>query len=405
MSPRHPYWARSLLVVGASTATLLLTTALSEQGCGTTYYADKDADSYGDPNDSTGGGATPPVGYVSDNTDCNDLDASIHAGASELPYDGLDQDCDGKDLVDVDGDGLASTAVGGPDCNDNDATAFSGYRSQEAGLTLSYACNGTYLQGSPENEVGRADNEQQHAVTLTHAFKVSTTLVTQTQFQTLMGYNSSGYKSCGGSCPVENVSWSEAAAFANALSASVGLPACYTCSGTGASVTCTAPANPYACKGYRLPTEAEWEYTARAGSTAAFSNGGNLAEANVSSCTGGVPLYDASQQLIGLLTDFAWYCGNTSPAQTRPVAQLKDNSWGLYDVSGNVYEWTHDFYDDYPVSAVTDPVGGTSGGTRIIRGGSFLDEPQYVRVAYRSDFNPANRADIIGFRVVRSVSP
>lgn len=257
--------------------------------------------------------------------------------------------------------------------------------------------------GSPEAEVGRESNELQHAVTLSHAFYAGMTEVTQAQFQAVVGYNPSGYKSCGGNCPVESVSWSEAAAFANALSVSASLPACYTCTGSGASITCSQPADPYLCQGYRLPTEAEWEYATRAGETAAFPNGGNLLDADISQCNSSVMLVDAALQPVETLGSLAWYCGNNNPTGTKPVAQLTANAWGLYDVIGNVYEWCHEGFDDYSSEASVDPVGIASTVSRVVRGPGFLDEPLYQRSAYRSNACPTSRSNLIGFRVVRSV--
>ena len=129
------------------------------------------------------------------------------------------------------------------------------------------------------------------------------------------------------------------------------------------------------CPGFRLPTEAEWEYACRAGTTGAR---------------------------YGDLGDVAWYDGN-SGSSTHPVRGKQPNAWGLYDTLGNVWEWCWDWWDsDYPQGVVTDPVGPGSGSYRVLRGGSWNTDAQYARAACRSDWTPGNR-DVLGFRLARSL--
>lgn len=249
---------------------------------------------------------------------------------------------------------------------------------------------GTFNMGSPGGESCHQTNEVLHAVTLTHGFAISARETTQGEFQATMGYNPSAFAACGSGCPVESVSWHEAAAYCNALSAKQGLTACYTCAGSGATVSCevgssyAAAGGLYLCKGYRLPTDAEWEYAYRAGTTTALYSGG------VSSCTGS----DGNAGSIG------WYkqnAGNTP----HPVGQKAANTWGLHDVAGNVWEWAHDRYlDNLGAGAVTDPTGPATGPDRLCRGGSWLNEPQHMRAAWRGKCGgaPNVRAHWLGFR-------
>jgi formylglycine-generating enzyme required for sulfatase activity len=259
---------------------------------------------------------------------------------------------------------------------------------------------GTFTMGSPNDELGRLDREgPQHQVTLTRSFYLQTTEVTQAQWESVMGNNPSYFSGCGGDCPVETVNWWEAIAYVNQLSVAEGLPTCYTLSGCGATLpgqgmTCTGVTvnatggNPYLCQGYRLPTEAEWEYAYRAGTTTAFYNGG----ISVPDCS-----YDANLDAIG------WYCGN-SGSTMHPAAQKVPNAWGLYDMSGNVLEWVWDWYSStyYSSSPAEDPLGPESGSSRVLRGGSWSDYAQGCRAAYRSSAAPGSRVHYLGFRPARS---
>ena len=250
---------------------------------------------------------------------------------------------------------------------------------------------GSIQMGSPTSEKCRnTANETQHSVTLSKKFMMMTTEVTQGQYKAVTGASPSNFTSCGTMCPVENVTWHEAAAYSNALSSKAGLTGCYTCSGSGKSVSCTeatsyAGQKVYTCPGYRLPTEAEWEFAYRAATSTAFYNGG------ITSCTG----KDANLDKIG------WYCENSS-GTTHPVGQMTANAWGLYDMAGNVWEWCHDWYGSYPSSAVTDPVG-TSGSSRVFRGGGWSTYADRARAAFRYSFGPGGRSTSLGFRLVRSV--
>jgi formylglycine-generating enzyme required for sulfatase activity len=191
------------------------------------------------------------------------------------------------------------------------------------------------------------------------------TEVTQGEWQAVMGSNPSHFKNCGANCPVEQVSWDDAVGYANALSRREGLPECYAGS-TFTGLTCT---------GYRLPTEAEWEYAARAGTTTATH---------------------ADRGTV------AWFSEN-SGSETHPVGQKQPNAWGLYDMLGNVWEWTSGWYDRYPSGPVADPTGTGAGLNRVYRGGSWRLNARYARAAYRDNDRPVNRSNALGFRLVRTV--
>jgi formylglycine-generating enzyme required for sulfatase activity len=181
------------------------------------------------------------------------------------------------------------------------------------------------------------------------------------------------------------------------VSDEAGLVECYTCVGSGSAFACTLHRDfdkPYDCPGYRLPTEAEWEYAARAGTASAYSNGGSLHDGDWNTCTGKLELDDGS-----LLDDIAVYCGNqgTSP---ELVGSKAANPWGLYDMHGNVQEWVSDWYGGYDGDE-EDPSGGL-GTMKSVRSGSVGSTPSDVRSAARMSSMPGNPSASIGFRLARS---
>ncbi len=223
---------------------------------------------------------------------------------------------------------------------------------------------GRFEMGSPVSEKDRDSDETQHTVTVTRAFWLGKTEVTQGEWRRAMGSNPSSFKRCGDNCPVENVSWHDAVMYCNARSRQEGIEPCYDgdrFKGLG-------------CTGYRLPTEAEWEYAARAGTTGAR---------------------------YGDLDAIGWYDANSGNT-THPVGQKRANAWGLSDMLGNVWEWTSDSYGAYG-GAATDPLGPASGAFRVYRGGDWYLDASYLRAARRSNLTPGRRGSYLGFRLSRSV--
>ncbi|MFH1024246.1 MAG: formylglycine-generating enzyme family protein [Planctomycetota bacterium] len=219
------------------------------------------------------------------------------------------------------------------------------------GMTLVWIPPGEFMMGSPDNEPGRGEDEgPQHKVKITKGFYMGATEVTQAQWKAVMGDNPSNFK--GDDLPVEQVSWNDCQVFLKKFSDKEG-------------------------KTYRLPTEAEWEYACRAGTTTRFCFGDD---------DGGLGAY-------------AWFYGN-SGNQTHAVGTKKSNAFGLYDMHGNVWEWCQDRFGAYPSGDVTDPTGATSGSDRVLRSGSWFGTPEFCRSACRVRGDPAIRSNICGFRVV-----
>ena len=264
---------------------------------------------------------------------------------------------------------------------------------------------GTFDMGSPTGESCRDTDEDSHNVKLSRAFEISNIEVTQAQFSARMGYNPSTY-SCS-NCPVETVAWHAAAAYCNALSTEAGLPSCYSCSSQTVNKmlkwSCDndksyAKSKIYKCPGFRLPTEAEFEYAYRANTDWPYYIGKNEST-KCTSCDKKNP--DLMLNIIG------WYCGN-SMAQPNPVGTKIPNTWGLYDMAGNVTEWCHDWYDKYsfvPGNTLLDPWGAEKSNTRVVRGGDTGDKAQSLRAAFRSDLKPTVTMASVGFRCARILVP
>jgi formylglycine-generating enzyme required for sulfatase activity len=246
---------------------------------------------------------------------------------------------------------------------------------------------GTFTMGSPSSEPDRDSYEgPQHQVTV-KSFYMGKYEVTQREWQELMGTtaaqqrnmaqqaaNASGWslRGEGEHYPMYYVSWFEAVEYCNKRSVKEGLTPAYR--GSGNSITCDWSAN-----GYRLPTEAEWEYAAKGGNKNFLTY-----------------LYAGSNSAGAV----AWYDGN-SGGTTRPVGTKAPNDLGIYDLSGNVYEWCWDWYGDYGSGAQTNPAGPVSGSYCVIRGGSWYGSARYLRSSLRGGNGPSVRDVILGFRLVR----
>jgi formylglycine-generating enzyme required for sulfatase activity len=214
-------------------------------------------------------------------------------------------------------------------------------------------------------------------VQITRPFYLGATEVTQGQYRAVTGANPSGSKESD-DLPVETVTWFDAVEFCNALSAKERLKPYYRIDGIGDNRTVTIPA-PNG-EGYRLPTEAEWEYACRAGSTTKYSFGDDAAG----------------------LGEYAWHDGN-SGKNTHPVGQKRPNAWALYDMPGNVFEWCWDGYgaNYYGQSPGTDPVGPSQAAVRVLRGGGWVSSPRYCRTADRYRHTSGFRSSYLGFRLAR----
>ena len=220
------------------------------------------------------------------------------------------------------------------------------------GMEFMWIEAGRFLMGSPEHEEGREVDELQHEVQIREGFWMKKYEVTQGEWESVMGGNPSYHNECGPRCPVEQVSWFDAEDLVRRLNGRE--------SGKGYR--------------YRLPTEAEWEYAARSGTTGAR---------------------------YGELDEIAWYSGN-SGSTLRPAGQKRATAWGLHDMLGNVFEWTADWYGKYPSSLVTGPQGPSTGSYRVIRGGGWYGYAGDVRSANRDGKSPGDRIGSVGFRLVRT---
>lgn len=218
--------------------------------------------------------------------------------------------------------------------------------------------SGSFVMGSPDNEAARGNDEgPQRTVSINYALAVGKFEVTQGQWRAVMGNNPSYFKDCGDQCPVESVSWNDAQEYIKRLNSKSG-------------------------QSYRLLTEAEWEYAARAGTSTHYHFGNDESG----------------------LANYAWY-GEYSSGRTHPAGQKQANAWGLYDMHGNVWEWVQDCYANSYANAPTDGKAQTQSGCdrRVRRGGSWNSGAHFLRSAFRDDYASDIRGVNIGFRIARTL--
>jgi formylglycine-generating enzyme required for sulfatase activity len=236
-------------------------------------------------------------------------------------------------------------------------------------MTFCWIPPGEFMMGSPTTEDGRQDHEAQVKVTLSKGFWLGKYEVTQAQWVALVGENPSSFK--GDRLPVEQVTWTEARDWCADLNVNEG-----------------SEDDPAGGWRYGLPTEAQWEYAARAGTSTGLNSGKELS---------------SEDRTCRNLDEVGWYWGN-SGQRTHPVGQKKPNAWGLHDMHGNVFEWCGDWYGDTLPGGV-DPKGAASGSFRVLRGGSWVSNAGNCRVADRDSYFPSLTSLSIGFRVARSSVP
>ncbi|MCB5265040.1 MAG: SUMF1/EgtB/PvdO family nonheme iron enzyme [Candidatus Cloacimonetes bacterium] len=261
----------------------------------------------------------------------------------------------------------------------------------QAPAGFAYVPGGTFIMGDTRGG-GYSEELPTHSVTL-NSFYLSKYLVTQAEYQDIVGSNPARNYGVGPNYPVYFVNWYSAITYCNLRSLNEGLTPVYTISGstnpaiwgdvpTDNNSTWNAAICDWTANGYRLPTEAEWEYAAR----------GTINNPDY--------LYSGSEDLDTV----GWYADNNSPRGTKPVGTKAPNMLGLYDMSGNLYEWCWDWWDAnyYSDSPSDNPTGPNSGSYRVLRGGFWEINANFCRVAFRITYDPVNKKNYIGFRVCRA---
>jgi formylglycine-generating enzyme required for sulfatase activity len=256
---------------------------------------------------------------------------------------------------------LITSLLGLTACGPSGPVAGEFWTEPETGMEFVRIEAGSFAMGTPADEPMREAQEVLHTVTLTEPLWLGRAEVTQGEWERVMGENPSRFVDCGPRCPVETVSYVEIEAFVAALAELTG-------------------------ERFRLPTEAEWEYACRAGSTSAFGVGERIGS--------DVANFDGSDPYPG---------AEPGPYLERPtpVGSYPPNAWSLYDMNGNVWEWTEDDHCPYPEGPVVDPLARCDSGLRVIRGGSWYFGPDSARCGLRYTHRPVDDGPSLGFRLVR----
>ena len=241
---------------------------------------------------------------------------------------------------------------------------------------------GTFTMGSADDEPHYDPWEAAHDVTLTHSFAMRATEIEAETFYLLTEILPDEYVDCTDDpdhCPINGITWHEAAYYCNQVSWLEDKDKCYTCTGDAPNMTCVpnvAYGSPYDCPGYRLPTEAEWEYAVRAGTTGVSWYGEDYPALNC--------------DFNWVLNVIGWFCGNSDDLP-HAVAWKAPNPWGLYDMLGNVEEWCHDGYEATALPAATDPLSPGDGSLKAVRGSHYKDYAAELRAAHRHGEAPTFR--------------
>jgi formylglycine-generating enzyme required for sulfatase activity len=249
-----------------------------------------------------------------------------------------------------------------PDRKPPDKNAPPKYFTNSIGMKFVWISPGSFVMGSPKEEKERRPDETQHNVTLSNGFYMGVYTVTQEEWKVVMDDNPSRFTE-NNYLPVESVSWDNCQEFIKSLREKDKKP-------------------------YRLPSEAEWEYCCRAGTTTPFHFGRTISTEQANYC--GESVYGNGKQGV-------------DRRKTTPVGSFPGNAWGLHDMHGNVWQWCQDWYGDYPQKDVVDPQGPYTAKERVLRGGSWVHYPQRCRSAYRLSCEPHWRYDYYGLRVCFSV--
>lgn len=354
-------------------------------------FIDEDGDGFGTEPSFRGCFATPNTSMTP--LDCDDNNPEIAPNKADIAGNGIDENCDGQDTI----------AAG---CTEEQCGKSISIGPQRLQLTFSYITADSFVMGSPNSENGRDRDETEHLVHLGHDFWIMQTEVTQDVYQYIMSANPSWLQNP--THPVESVSWDDATKFANTLTTwhntnnGTDWQECYHCTES----TCEAIDEFLDCTGFRLPTEAEWEFSARAGTRTGLwtpNGGGNIPVRmeGVAGCEEPWALSDGSN-----IADIAWFCLNSAgeDAGHHPVKETIPNSFGLFDMHGNVWEWVEDDYSAY-TGEITDPLANLHTNSKVVRGGRWAFWAKALRSAERGNYSRDNKRNEVGFRLVQTATP